>query len=169
MIVLCPHFEPDTAPTGTVMTRIVAELVERGHTVHVVTSLPWYRHHRIEPAWGGRWVRREVTPWGSITRVHPFPGDDKSNLLRRAIGFLGYSALAGSQCCPRRRVGLGGAEAVIAMSPPLTLGLTGWIAGRVRRGPAGVQHPGRLPRRRGRDRGDHEPPRSSPWRRGSSA
>ncbi len=134
MIVLCPHFEPDTAPTGTVMTRIVAELVERGHTVHVVTSLPWYRHHRIEPAWSGRWVRREVTSWGSITRVHPFPGDDKSNLVRRAIGFVGYSALAGVQCL---RVGGWGrrAEAVIAMSPPLTLGLTGWLASRVRRAP----------------------------------
>ena len=27
VVVLCPHFEPDTAPTGTVMTRIVEELV----------------------------------------------------------------------------------------------------------------------------------------------
>ena len=42
IIVLCPHFAPDTAPTGTVMTRIVHELVDRGHVVHVVTSLPWY-------------------------------------------------------------------------------------------------------------------------------
>jgi putative colanic acid biosynthesis glycosyltransferase WcaI len=134
LIVLCPHFAPDTAPTGTVMTRIVAELVERGHTIHVVTSLPWYRHHRIEPGWSGRWVRREVTPWGSITRVHPFPGDDKSNLLRRAVGFVGYSLLAGAQCL---RVGGWGrrAEAVLAMSPPLTLGLTGWFASRLRRAP----------------------------------
>ena len=134
MIVLCPHFQPDTAPTGTVMTRIVAELVERGHTIHVVTSLPWYRHHRIEPGWSGRWVRREPTPWGSITRVHPFPGDDKSNLVRRALGFVGYSLLAGVQCL---RVGGWGrrAEAVIAMSPPLTLGLTGWFASRLRRAP----------------------------------
>ena len=40
IVVLCPHFEPDTAPTGTVMTRIVHELAERGHELHVVTSLP---------------------------------------------------------------------------------------------------------------------------------
>ncbi len=134
LIVLCPHFAPDTAPTGTVMTRIVAELADRGHVVHVVTSLPWYRGHRIEPGWEGRLVRRETTPWGSITRVHPFPGDDKSNLLRRALGFVAYSLLAGVQCL---RVGGWGrrAEAVIAMSPPLTLGLTGWFAARLRRAP----------------------------------
>jgi len=134
LIVLCPHFAPDTAPTGTVMTRIVSELVDRGHTVHVVTSLPWYRGHRIEVGWTGRLVRREVTSWGSITRVHPFPGPDKSNLARRAVGFAGYSLLAGVQCL---RVGGWGrrAEAVLAMSPPLTLGLTGWVAARLRRAP----------------------------------
>ena len=134
VVVLCPHFEPDTAPTGTVMTRIVAELVELGHEVHVVTSLPWYRNHTIDAGWGGRLVRREVTAWGSITRVHPFPGEDKSNLLRRALGFVAYSALAGFQ-----GLRAGGwfrrSQAVIAMSPPLTLGLTGWLVSRLRRSP----------------------------------
>ena len=134
LVVLCPHFEPDTAPTGTVMTRIVAELVELGHEVHVVTSLPWYRNHTIDAGWGGRLVRREVTAWGSITRVHPFPGEDKSNLLRRALGFVAYSALAGFQ-----GLRAGGwfrrSQAVIAMSPPLTLGLTGWLVSRLRRSP----------------------------------
>lgn len=134
LIVLCPHFQPDTAPTGVVMTRIVAELVALGHTVHVVTSLPWYRNHRIEPGWEGRLVRSETTSWGSITRVHPFPGRDKSNLWRRALGFGAYSVLAGLQC-----VRVGGwfrrSGAVVAMSPPLTLGLTAWLASRLRRCP----------------------------------
>jgi len=133
-VVLCPHFEPDTAPTGIVMTRIVAELVDLGHEVHVVTSLPWYRNHAIEDGWTGQLVRTEATQWGSITRVHPFPGDDKSNLFRRAVGFVAYSALAGLQ-----GLRAGGwfrrSEAVIAMSPPLTLGLTGWIVSRFRRAP----------------------------------
>ena len=128
--VLCPHFEPDTAPTGTVMTRIVHELAARGHELHVVTSLPWYRTHAIEPGWEGRRVRREVVPWGSITRVDPFPGGDKRNLLRRALGFAGFSLLTGAVSWRGGRV-----DAVIAMSPPLTLGLTGWTTHLVRRGP----------------------------------
>lgn len=134
VVVLCPHFDPDTAPTGTVMTRIVAELTDRGRVVHVVTSLPWYRDHRIETGWTGRIVRTEATSWGSITRVHPFPGDDRSNLVRRAAGFAAYSVLAGVQCL---RVGgwFRRAEVVLAMSPPLTLGLTGWLASRLRRCP----------------------------------
>ncbi len=130
LAVLCPHFAPDTAPTGEVMTRIVHELAALGHEIHVVTALPWYREHRIEPGWQGRLVRTEVTSWGSVTRVHPFPGNDKRNLLRRAFGFVGFSALAGLASLRGGRV-----DAVIAMSPPLTMGLTGWGTHLVRRGP----------------------------------
>jgi colanic acid biosynthesis glycosyl transferase WcaI len=134
LVVLCPHFAPDTAPTGDVMTRIVYEMTRSGCEVHVVTSLPWYRNHHIEPGWGGRLIRKEITPWGSITRIHPFPGKDKASLVRRAVGFLLFSVVAGWCSITaggfRRRV-----DAVIAMSPPLTLGLTGWCASTLRRAP----------------------------------
>jgi colanic acid biosynthesis glycosyl transferase WcaI len=128
--VLCPHFAPDIAPTGDVMTRIVIELAARGHELHVVTALPWYQHHRVEPGWEGSLVRRERTEWGSITRIHPFPGPDKRSIPRRALGFAAFSALALATGLRGGRV-----DAVLAMSPPLTLGLTGWGVHFVRRGP----------------------------------
>ena len=129
LAVICPHFAPDTAPTGEVMTRLVLELADRGHELHVVTALPWYVHHRVEPAWRGRVVRREATQWGSITRVNPFP-TDKRSIPQRAAAFAAFSALAGVAGLRGGRV-----DAVLAMSPPLTLGLTGWGMGIVRRGP----------------------------------
>lgn len=114
------------------MTRIVDEFAAAGERVHVVTSLPWYRSHAIDEGWGGRLVRRETTAWGTITRVHPFPGKSKSNLVRRALGFAAFSVLAG--VCTVFAGGVGRRpSAVIAMSPPLTLGLTGWLASRLRR------------------------------------
>jgi len=134
IVVLCPHFEPDTAPTGTVMTRIVHELAARGHELHVVTSLPWYTAHAVDPAWSGKWLRTETTDWGSVTRVHPFPGADKSNLFRRGIGFVGFSLLSGLAAL-RAGGWFRRAHAFFAMSPPLTLGPTAWIAGVVRRAP----------------------------------
>lgn len=134
LVVLCPHFAPDLAPTGVVMTRIVNELAARGHELHVVTSLPWYRNHAIEPGWGGRLWRTEKTEWGSIIRVHPFPGKSKSNLLRRALGFIAFSYAVGI-----RSVHADGlpfkVDGVLAMSPPLTLGLTGWCTKIIRRAP----------------------------------
>ena len=134
LVVLCPHFAPDLAPTGVVMTRIVTELAARGHELHVVTSLPWYRNHAIEQGLGGRLWRTEKTEWGSIIRVHPFPGKSKSNLLRRALGFIAFSYAVGI-----RSVHADGlpfkVDGVLAMSPPLTLGLTGWCTKIIRRAP----------------------------------
>ncbi|HEC09503.1 MAG TPA: glycosyltransferase WbuB, partial [Acidimicrobiales bacterium] len=80
ILVVCPHFQPDTAPTGDVMTRLVHELAQRGHELEILTSLPWYREHRIEAGWEGRIVDREDTAWGRVVRVHPFPSGDKRSL-----------------------------------------------------------------------------------------
>ena len=130
LVVLCPHFDPDLAPTGVVMSRIVHELVERGHQLHVVTSLPWYQNHAIDPGWSGQLVRGQKTEWGRISRVHPFP-TDKRNIPARAMAFAGFTALAtvmaaASSLRP---------DAVLAMSPPLTLGPAGWAVAKLRRVP----------------------------------
>ena len=54
---------------------------------------------------------------GSITRVHPFP-TDKRNIPARALAFGGvHRAVAGLGRGSARRP-----DAVLAMSPPLTLG-----------------------------------------------
>ena len=41
ILVICPHYAPDTAPTGVVMTEIAEQLIELGHELHIVTSLPF--------------------------------------------------------------------------------------------------------------------------------
>jgi len=130
LTVLCPHFDPDLAPTGVVMSRIAHELVERGHRLHVVTALPWYVRHDVEPGWEGRLVRTERTDWGRISRVHPFP-TDKRNIPARALAFGGFTTLAtlvGASARERP-------DAVLAMSPPLTLGPAGRVVAGLRRAP----------------------------------
>jgi colanic acid biosynthesis glycosyl transferase WcaI len=130
LLVLCPHYAPDTAPTGEVMTSIGDELIARGHRLHVVTALPWYQHHRIEPGWTGRLVRAEDHPWGRITRVHPFP-TDKRNIPARAAAFGGFTLLSTLVGAMSR----GAVDGVLAMSPPLTIGLAGWAVSSMRRAP----------------------------------
>lgn len=130
ILILGPHFAPDTAPTGTVLTTIVEGLADLGHQIHVVTSLPWYREHAIEPGWGGKLVRHEDTAWGRITRLHPFP-TDKRNIPARALAFGGFTVeSAVAAALSRHRP-----DAVLAMSPPLTLGLAGAAVARLRRAP----------------------------------
>jgi len=130
ILVVCPHFAPDVAPTGEVMTSIAIELAQRGHRLHVVTSLPWYLHHRIEEGWDGRLVREQEAEWGRITRVHPFP-TDKRNIPARALAFGGFTTLSAAKAAVARPR----PDVVLAMSPPLTLGAAGWLAARARRAP----------------------------------
>lgn len=134
IVVLCPHFDPDTAPTGRVMSRLVDEWAARGHRIDVVTALPWYQDHAIAPGWAHRLVQRERTRWGSVRRLFPFPGGDRRNLLRRAFGFAGFSLLA--LLAGLRAGGLfRRVDAVVAMSPPLTMGVTGRLVAWSHRSP----------------------------------
>ena len=130
LAVVTPHFAPDTAPTGTVMTRIAEELAARGHELEILTSLPWYRDHAVEPGFEGRMIRREDVPWGRIVRMHPFPAPDKRALVRRALAFAGFSVLGAAVGARGPRL-----DGVLAVSPPLTLGLTGLAVARARGGP----------------------------------
>ena len=112
------------------MSAIVNNLGEMGHELHVITALPWYRDHAVEEGWGGRPVRTETRDWGHITRVHPFP-TDKTNIGARALAFAGFTAIGlGAAVLDRFH-----ADVVFAMSPPLSLGVAGWVAARRRRTP----------------------------------
>jgi colanic acid biosynthesis glycosyl transferase WcaI len=113
-----------------VITRIVEELAKRGHTMEVVTTLPWYRHHRVEPGFEGRKFRYEDTPWGRITRIDPFAVSDKSKLVQRGAAFAAFSAVAAAFAARG-----GPVDGVLAVSPPLTLGMSGWAAARRRTAP----------------------------------
>lgn len=112
------------------MTAIAGALTDRGHELHIVTALPWYRTHSLEPGWGGRLSRTESTDWGTITRLHPFP-TDKSNIPARALAFGGFTALATLTALFKRVR----PEVVLVMSPPLPLGFAGWLVGLFRRIP----------------------------------
>ncbi len=130
ILVLCPHYAPDVAPTGEVMTAIVEALAARGHRLHVVTALPWYRHHAVEDGWTGRPSRTESTPWGWITRLHPFP-TDKTNIPARGVAFAGFTGMATVRAALTRIR----PDVVMVMSPPLPLGVAGWLAAIPRRTP----------------------------------
>lgn len=125
LLLFCPHFRPDLhAATGEVMTQLVEALAERGHEISVVTSLPWYRGHRVDPDWTGRPWRTEKTDWGQVVRVWPFP-TDKTNIPARALGFGGMTSLAAGLSLT-----LGRHDVVMAMSPPIFLGDAAWLAAR---------------------------------------
>jgi len=130
LLIICPHFEPDLhAATGEVTTQLVNSLAKIGYQVTVVTSLPWYKEHKVESEWSGRPWRTEKTSWGKIIRVWPFP-TDKSNIFARAVGFVGFTGLA-----TLRALFAGKHDVVMGMSPPIFLGDAAYIAAKKNRAP----------------------------------
>ncbi len=114
-----PHFWPDTAPTGDVATQLVEQWAQAGHLIDVITTLPHYERHAVEPAWRGRLARQQVTEWGSVLRLSPCLLGGKANVAARAVSFGGFGALAtlgGLRLRDRAKP-----DVVLAMSPPLTL------------------------------------------------
>ena len=152
--IVCPHFEPDVAPTGVVISEIVRGFVSRGHEVDVVTSLPWYSART-------KWTRlgrvglisKEKTAWGSITRVYPFPNQQAQH-LGAGVGFrwihrVGWSLFAISRE-NALRCDCGDVAAAHAW-----LGCLVDVA--VAASTFRVQRPGRFPRCRRGGWGDFEP------------
>ncbi len=130
LLLFCPHFRPDLhAATGEVMTELVYSLAKRHYEVSVVTSLPWYRGHAVEPEWRGRPWRTEKTDWGQIVRVWPFP-TDKSNIVGRLAGFAGMTSMAAALGAR-----LGRHDIVMGMSPPIFFGDAAWTNARIWRVP----------------------------------
>ena len=134
LLVISPHLEPDTAPTGIIISAILEELNQLGNEIHAVTSLPWYEKHEVEKNWKGKglqkFIRTDTEKYGKVTRCYPFPSSKRS-LIKRGMGFIGFATLtAVSTVFSRKKF-----DAVITISPPLTLGFVGWVASRRHRCP----------------------------------
>ena len=125
LLIVTPHFTPDTAPTGVVVTALVDEWCRMGHHAHVVTSLPWYEEHRVADGWTGRAARRGYHGTATLTRLFPFPVR-KDHMGRRAAAFGAFTVLAAVAAVTAR----GPFDAVVAVSPPITLAFAARLAAR---------------------------------------
>ena len=123
LLVITPHFTPDTAPTGVVASALVEEWCRLGHHTHVVTSLPWYQEHRVADGWTGRAARRGYHGTATLTRLFPFPVR-KDHTGRRAAAFGAFTVLAAVAAVATR----GPFDAVVAVSPPITLAFAARLA-----------------------------------------
>ena len=150
--VLCPHFAPDLAPTGEVMTSIAGELARRGHELHVVTVAALVprpcRHGRLggsarPPRRHRLGAHHPGAPLPDRQGQHPRPGP-RLRRLHRPGRLRGRHRPQPA----RHRV-----RHVPAPDP----GAGRLVGGPRPAGSVRVQHPGRVPRRRRRAGPAHGP------------
>ena len=86
ILVICQHYWPEPFP----LTDICEALVQRGHTVHVVTDVPNYPMGYIYPEYTRGKNRSQVHNGVRITRT--FTVGRRNNVLFRMLNYLSYAA-----------------------------------------------------------------------------
>ena len=127
ILFITQYFAPETEIGGIRILEIASRLRDMGHEITVLTGLPNYPNGKLfdgyrRKAWRGTWT--ETINGLQVTRVPLFPSHDKKSIPRllNYFSFLFFSSL--------RSLFMKRPDIVVCTSPPLTIGLTAWIAAR---------------------------------------
>jgi colanic acid biosynthesis glycosyl transferase WcaI len=133
IIILSLVFAPDGVSTSAIVSELAHDLVEHGHQVTVLTTQP---HYNIDPdaraqqplqrRWGGLFY---TSSYHGIPVWHTAMRPKGQRALGRITDYLIFhviSMLLGLFAIRRQDV-------VFAVSPPLTIGLVGWLLALLKR------------------------------------
>lgn len=126
-LILTQYFPPEVGAPQIRLLALGKELVRRGHRVTVVTAMPNYPAGKIFPEYRGRWFTREERDGITVLRVRMYAASGRG--MARLVSYLSFAALALSGVLRSER-----ANVVFTESPPLFLGLTGWLGALWHRG-----------------------------------
>ena len=135
ILLLTLVFAPDGVSTAVLMTELAQELQAAGHEVTVLTTTPHYNvelearaRQPLTPHWG-RWLyRSELDGIPVYHAAIPVKGDRVGARLLDYLRFHLISTLAGL-------FAVGHYDLLLVPSPPLTIGLSAWLLGLLRRVP----------------------------------
>lgn len=124
--ILTQYYPPEMGAPPARLSNLAGHLIGRGHEVHVLTAMPNYPQGRIYPGYGGL-VRREESGGVSVVRSYVYPATGLgSRRLANYFSFVASSALVGAFALPRL-------DYLITESPPLFLGISGYLLSRLKR------------------------------------
>jgi colanic acid biosynthesis glycosyl transferase WcaI len=124
------YHHPDPAANSAIITRLAHDLAAVGHRITVISAFPHYDTNRIWPAYRGRLLQRESLSGVDVYRVWLYVPAHKASMPGRLLSYLSFNLLSTlvGLTVPRPDV-------ILAPSPPLTIGLSAWLLGLLRRAP----------------------------------
>lgn len=119
--ILTQYYPPEIGAPQARLSELAASFVSRGHEVFVLTAMPSYPIGRIYPGYGGI-CKKETKDGCTIIRTWVYPAKSVSMLKRVAsyLSFVASSIACGVFFLPRM-------DYLVVESPPLFLGLSGWL------------------------------------------
>ena len=126
LIIHTQYYPPEMGAPQARLSDLAKRLVERGHQVHVLTAMPNYPEGRIHSGYGGL-LHREEQDGVSIIRTFIYPTKSVATVRRLTnyFSFVFSSLLIGAFLLPK-------VDFILTESPPLFLGISGWILARLK-------------------------------------
>lgn len=126
VVVVTQYFPPETGGPQNRLASLASGLVEAGHEVTVLTAKPSYPAGVVFDGFEDGWVVESEYEGIPVLHAWIVPDEEKT-ALRRLLFYLSF-VLSASVTALRRELE---ADVVLASSPPLTVGIAGWLVSRV--------------------------------------
>ncbi|MBN8201529.1 glycosyltransferase family 4 protein [Bacillus sp. NTK034] len=127
VIYLCQHFPPETGAPQIRVYEVSKELISRGHQVEVITAFPHHPHGIIPEEYKGRFYMFE--DWDGIpvhrSWIYPSP---KGSFWKRLASYFSFTFSAFYSILKSKPT-----DVIICNSPPLFLGITGYLGAKMKR------------------------------------
>lgn len=122
LILLTQYFPPEVGAPQNRLFDLALQLKKLGAEVEVLTAMPNYPQMRIHEPYGRRWLARETMSGIPVIRVWLYVSQRRSifHRLSNYFSFVATSAFAGA-------IKLRRADFLLCESPPLFLGISGWL------------------------------------------
>ncbi|WP_273832118.1 glycosyltransferase family 4 protein [Guptibacillus sedimenti] len=127
IILLSQHFPPEIGAPQIRLYEVSKELQKRGHQVEVITAFPHHPHGIIPEKYKGKFYEKEKYETISVHRSWIYPSP-KGSFWRRLISYFSFTFSAFYSVVKAKK-----ADVIICNSPPLFLGITGYIASKMKK------------------------------------
>jgi glycosyltransferase involved in cell wall biosynthesis len=120
ILLLSRYFPPEIGTAANLFYELARGLADRGHKVNVVTGFPWYNLKSVPAKYRGRLFMKEDMGGVNVTRLaFPVLGPKK---IKLAVGHLTapLTSFLGGLLSEKPDV-------VFIYSPPLFMGVSGWL------------------------------------------
>jgi colanic acid biosynthesis glycosyl transferase WcaI len=130
ILILGLNYLPESTSIGPYTGDLAEYLAGRGHSVQVVTGFPMAPYWRVWDGYRGKLFHRETIHGVPVQRCYLYVPREPRKSLNRILFDVSFtvSALAGAMTS-------GPCDLVLAISPPLQIGLTGWLVSQINGAP----------------------------------
>jgi colanic acid biosynthesis glycosyl transferase WcaI len=134
ILILGINYLPESTGIAPYTADLAEHLVKAGHKVKIVTGFPWYPQWRIWDGYQGKLFQKELINEVEVFRTFLYIPKNPRRALARILfdTWFAISALVAG-------LRVGKYDLVVAVSPPLQIGLTAWILAKLRRVPFFLQ------------------------------